>query len=203
MLIIFGVVLLSILLSSCLPFLYQSARVNVAKSHEELKLSPCVVHRNPFLAVLLLSGGMLPLWTMTHSPGLAIFVMLLGSAAYIDYITQWVPDVLIFGLAWVALITIIPSQPDLISSLSGAAIIILPALMLNLINWLRSQPAVFASGDLYLLPSLGVWLAPQSSGICIAISLIIAVAVNFYVREVPFITVIYPVFVGVIICGAW
>ncbi|MCX8963108.1 prepilin peptidase [Erwinia psidii] len=202
MLIILGVLIFSLMLAFNLPVLYTSARLGAAESCADTTADLGVVRIRPFLAVLILCGGVIPAWVMTHNPLLAFFVLLLGSAAYIDSMTQWVPDVLIFILSWVSLIALLPGQFDALGVLAGAVVMILPAIALNLITWRRSQPTAFASGDLYVLPATGVWLAPEWAGVCMAISLTLTLIASRYVRGVPFITVLYPVFVVVAICGA-
>lgn len=201
MLIILGVLIFSLVLAFKLPLLYENARMTSAESVAEAEGDP-KARTCPLFAVLMLCGGTLSTWVMTHNPILILFVLLLGSAAYIDYVTRWVPDVLIFVLSWVSLLAILPGQPDVLEVLPGAVIMILPAVMFNFITWLRSQPVAFASGDLYVLPAVGAWLTPEWSGVCMAISLLLTIVFSRLMHGVPFITVLYPVFVGVMICGA-
>lgn len=200
---IFPVVLFfAVMLAFNLPALYASARLAADVSHTEGQAYPEVAPIRPFLAAVLLGGGVIPAWLLTHNPGFVLFVALLGSAAYIDCVTQWVPDLLIFLLSWLALTTLLPGCPDAIPALAGAAVMLLPALLLNLITWLRSQPPALASGDLYVLPAVGAWLTPTLSGVCLAISLVLTAIAGRFVRGVPFITVLYPIFVAVSLCGA-
>lgn len=201
MLIIPGLLIFSLMLAFNLPALYAGARVAAAESRVEDY--PDVARIRPILAAVLLCGGVIPIWMLTHSPALVVFVLLLGSAAYIDCVTQWVPDLLIFLLSWLALTALIPGGPDALPVLAGAAVMLIPALVLNLITWLRSQPPALATGDLYVLPAIGAWLTPELSGVCLGASLLLTAVVGRYVRGVPFITVLYPVFVVVLLCGAW
>ncbi|WP_455865282.1 prepilin peptidase [Pantoea agglomerans] len=200
-LIIPGLLIFSLMLAFNLPALYAGARVAAAESRVEDY--PDVARIRPILAAVLLCGGVIPIWMLTNSPALAVFVLLLGSAAYIDCVTQWVPDLLIFLLSWLALTALIPGRPDALPVLAGAAVMLIPALVLNLITWLRSQPPALATGDLYVLPAIGAWLTPELSGTCLGASLLLTAVVGRYVRGVPFITVLYPVFVVVLLCGAW
>lgn len=201
MLIVPGLLLFSLMLAFNLPALYAGARIAATESGAEAY--PDVARIRPFLAVVLLCGGVFPAWMLTHSPAVALFVLLLGSAAYIDCVTQWVPDLLIFLLSWLALTALLPGGPDALPALAGAAVMLLPALLLNLITWLRAQPPALASGDLYVLPAIGAWLTPEWSGACLATSLLLTAVAGRFVRGVPFITVLYPVFVVVLLCGAW
>ncbi|SFF37877.1 Type IV leader peptidase family protein [Kosakonia radicincitans] len=202
MLIIPAVLIFSALLAFNLPALYAGARRAAEASTAETQAYPEAAPIRPLLAGMLLCGGVLPAWILTHNPTFTLFVLLLGSAAYIDCVTQWVPDLLIFLLSWLALTTLLPGGPDAVPELTGAAVMLLPALLLNLITWLRSQPPALASGDLYMLPAIGVWLAPSWSGACLAMSLVLTAIAGRFVRGVPFITVLYPVFVAVSLCGA-
>ena len=202
MLILPAILIFSVMLAFNLPALYAGARIAAETSAAETQAYPEVAPIRPLLAVVLLCGGVLPAWLMTHNPTFTLFVLLLGSAAYIDCVTQWVPDLMIFMLSWLALTALLPDRPDAITALIGAAVMLFPALLLNLITWIRSQPPALASGDLYVLPAIGVWLTPTLSGACLALSLVLTAIAGRFVRGVPFITVLYPVFVVVSICGA-
>lgn len=202
MLIIPVVLIFSLLLAFNLPGLYASAQLGAESSVAEKQAYPEVAPIRPLLAAVILFGGVLPAWLMTHNPAFVLFVLLLGSAAYIDCVTQWVPDLLIFLLSWIALTTLLPEASNAIPTLVGAAVMLLPALLLNLITWLRSQPPALASGDLYVLPAIGAWLTPTLSGACLVMSLVLTAAVGRFVQGVPFITVLYPVFVAISLCGA-
>lgn len=202
MLIIPAVLIFSLILAFNLPALYAGARLAAESSAAETQAYPDVAPIRPLLAAVMLCGGAFPAWFLTHNPAFVLFVLLLASAAYIDCVTQWVPDLLIFLLSWLALTTLLPGATDALPALSGAAVMLLPALLLNLITWLRSQPPALASGDLYVLPAIGAWLNPGWSGVCLAMSLILTAIAGRFVRGVPFITVLYPVFVAVSLCGA-
>ncbi|MDI9280078.1 prepilin peptidase [Pantoea sp. EABMAA-21] len=202
MLIIPAVLIFSLMLAFNLPALYASARIAAEASAAETQAYPDVAPIRPLLAAMMLCGGVFPAWLMTHNPAFVLFVLLLASAAYIDCVTQWVPDLIIFLLSWLSLTTLLPGGSDAIPALTGAAVMLLPALLLNLITWLRSQPPALASGDLYVLPAIGAWLTPTWSGACLAMSLVLTAIAGRFVRGVPFITVLYPVFVAVSLCGA-
>lgn len=202
MLIIPAVLIFSMVLAFNLPALYASARIAAEASAAETQAYPDVAPIRPLLAAVMLCGGVFPAWLMTHNPAFVLFVLLLASAAYIDCVTQWVPDLIIFLLSWLALTTLLPGGSDAIPALTGAAVMLLPALLLNLITWMRSQPPALASGDLYVLPAIGAWLTPTWSGACLAMSLVLTAIAGRFVRGVPFITVLYPVFVAVSLCGA-
>ncbi|MDI6958126.1 MULTISPECIES: prepilin peptidase [Enterobacterales] len=202
MLIIPAVLIFSLMLAFNLPALYAGARIAAEASAAETQVYPDVAPIRPLLAIVMLCGGVFPAWLMTHNPAFVLFVLLLASAAYIDCVTQWVPDLIIFLLSWLALSTLLPGGSDAIPALTGAAVMLLPALLLNLITWMRSQPPALASGDLYVLPAIGAWLTPTWSGACLAMSLVLTAIAGRFVRGVPFITVLYPVFVAVSLCGA-
>ncbi|EOU1311459.1 prepilin peptidase [Cronobacter sakazakii] len=202
MLIFPGILLFSVMLAFFLPAIYTGARIAASESCAEADGYPLDARKRPLLAALLICGGVFPVWFLTGNIWFVAFVLLLGTAAYIDCITQWVPDLLIFLLSWVALAGTLPGVPDSQLTYAGAAVMLLPALLLNLITWLRSQPPALASGDLYVLPAIGSWLTPQMSGVCLALSILLTAVVGRFVRGVPFVTVLYPIFVVVFLCGA-
>ncbi len=202
MLIIPAILLFSVMLAFYLPALYERAKQAASESAKDEQIYPRTAPIRPFLAAVLLCGGVLPAWALTQSPAFVMFVLLLGSAAYIDCVTQWVPDLLIFLLSWLALTTLLPGETDVMPALTGAAVMLLPALLLNLITWMRLQLPALATGDLYVLPAIGVWLTPPWSAACLALSLLLTAIAGRFVSGVPFITVLYPVFVVVSLCGA-
>lgn len=201
MLIVLSVVIFALLLAFKLPFFYERAKISAIQSQAATTKEGKTARPQPFLAVVLVCGGVLPAWLMTHNPFFTMFVLLLGSGAYIDCVTQWVPDVLIFALSWGALCAMLPAALNAQQVLMGAAVMLIPVLALNLVAMLRAQPLALASGDLYVLPAIGAWLTPGSSALCLATSLALAMLSGRYVRGVPFITVLYPVFVGVSLCA--
>lgn len=198
-----GVLMFSLMLAFNLPVLYEGAKITVASSlkTENSKTEPTRIR--PFISLIMLCGGVFPAWFMTHDVVFVLFILLLGTAAYIDLITQWVPDIIIFTLSWVALCAVLPGGPDAIPALVSASMMLVPALTLNMTTTLRAQPAALASGDLYILPALGAWLTPEWAVICLATSIVLAVIVGRFIRDVPFVTVLYPVFVVVSLCGGW
>lgn len=203
MLIVPFVVIFALFLAFNLPRFYERAKDSAVRSCDEIAIEENITRKRPFLAVILLSGGVLPAWLITQNPGFTLFVLLLASAAYIDCVTQWVPDVLIFALSWSGLCAVLPQETDALPALVGAAVMLIPVLTLNLITVIRAHPPAMASGDLYVLPVLGVWLTPCSAAICLAISLTLALLVGKYLRVVPFVAVLYPVFMGVSLCAGW
>ncbi|MCR8998653.1 A24 family peptidase [Rahnella perminowiae] len=201
--IITAVILFSLMLAFNLPSLYQRARLIAATSCESTALYPVVARVRPWRAMFLLCGGVLPVWMQSHDWTLALFVLLLGSAAYIDSITRWVPDVLIFLLSWVALTARLPGSPDVLLVFAGVVVMLIPVLTFNLIRMTRAQLPVLASGDVYVLAAVGAWLTPQASAVCLALSFVLTTAASRFLRGVPFITLLYPVFVVVWLCGIW
>lgn len=201
MMIIFAVLVTSLMLAFNLPAFYHGARIAAEEGCAAASSETEKVSIRPFMAMTLIGGGALPIWATTHDLMLVLFVLLLGGAAYIDAVTRWVPDLLIFVLSWVALISVLPGNRDIVEVLAGVAVLMLPALSLNVLTFLRKQQPALASGDLYILPAIGAWLTPPAAGLCLAASFIIAAIAGRYVRGVPFITVLYPVFVMVMLCG--
>lgn len=201
MMMILAVLVTSLMLAFNLPALYHSARLTAEEACAETPSEAEKASIRPFMAMTLIGGGALPIWATTHDLMLVLFILLLGCAAYIDAVTRWVPDLLIFVLSWVALISVLPGNRDTVEVLAGVAVLMLPALSLNVLTFLRKQQPALASGDLYILPAIGAWLTPPAAGLCLAASFIIAAIAGRYVRGVPFITVLYPVFVMVMLCA--
>jgi len=190
------VLCIALILAFSLPVLYERAWLAAAESSG----NPPLAQVRPLLSAVLLSGGVVPAWQFTHDPAFTFFVLLLASAAYIDWITQWVPDPLIFMLSWATLGALLPDKANTFQIFAGAIVMLLPALILNAITWLRSQTPALASGDLYVLPALGAWLTPEWAGFSFLASLLFTAVIGRFIRDVPFITVLYPVFMMVMLC---
>lgn len=200
MLMLIGVVVVSFLLALKLPAYYLHARWEAEASVRSYESADRHVAVRPFLSIVLLCGGVLPAWYLTESLSFTLFVLLLAVAAYVDWMTTWVPDLLIFALSWMVLLGGLSTTSGLVP-LPGAWAMLVPALMLNGLTALRRQPPALASGDLYLLPAAGAWLPPESALVCFLVSLLLSSVVGRFRKEVPFITILYPVFMVFSLCG--
>ncbi|WP_226020156.1 A24 family peptidase [Serratia symbiotica] len=200
MLTVVSLIIFSLMLAYATPTLYERARQSAAQSHRTTDGWENPIRIRSCLAILLLGGGMLSVALVSSNPVFTLFVLLLGSAAYIDGVTQWVPDMLIFALSWVALSAVLPGK-DPLPPLVGAAVMLLPALTLNLVTAWRSQPPALAAGDLYVLPAVGAWLTPEWAAACLGGSLVLAAIAGKFARSVPFIPILYSVFMVVSLCG--
>lgn len=200
MMVFMAVATVSLVLAMKLPSYYRHARCEAEVSVRDHEVADRHVAVRPELSILLLCGGVLPAWYVTENLFFTLFVLLLAVAAYVDWMTTWIPDVLIFSLSWTVLLSGLPVASGLIP-LPGAWAMLAPALMLNGLTALRRQPPALASGDLYLLPATGAWLSPESALLCLLASLLLSCFVGRYREEVPFITVLYPVFMVFSLCG--
>lgn len=200
MMVFIVVALVSLLLAVVLPTCYARAKRSAEASLIGRNEPQQAVAVRPVLSALLLCGGVLPSWYMTANLPFTLFVLLLAMTAYVDWMTTWVPDLLIFAMPWVVLTggLTMHSVPFL---LVGGAAMLVPALILNGISVMRGQSPALASGDLYVLPAIGIWLTPESAVLCFFISLFLSIPIGRYRQGVPFITVIYPVFMVFSLCG--
>ncbi|WP_446717730.1 A24 family peptidase [Erwinia sp. OLCASP19] len=126
------------------------------------------------------------------------FILLLGIIAYCDLTTRWIPDCLLYGAVWLSLG--LRSGHLLEQGITGAALFCLPVFILQGVSLLTRRKGCFASGDLYLIPAIGVWFVPGLAPALMACTLMLASLVSRYVKDVPFITCILPVFTGYKIC---
>ncbi|WP_157861756.1 prepilin peptidase [Erwinia tasmaniensis] len=199
---LFVSILYSLVLAFNIPTLYQGAKVSVVENNIYFSKQDNSVSIKPFFATFIICAGVVPCWLVSHSYGLTFFIALFGSAAYIDYVTRWVPDILIFALSWIALSTVMPGEFDAAPVLVSAAVMVIPCLVVNVIAIMRCQRPALASGDIYLLPAIGVWLRPEWGAACLVTSFLLAGLGGLRYQNIPFVTVIYPVFVVAVICNA-
>lgn len=143
-----------------LPTIVSRVEQEVLSQHEEVKLAS--YHQTPvkpFQAFILASVAP-ALYVMQGDITLAVFVGLLAVVGYIDIQRHWVPDILIHLLSWYSLCCLALGYitPDVLYSLISVLLLLLPYLIINIYSWIKKREDVYASGDIYILLSVGLWL---------------------------------------------
>lgn len=191
---------LSFLLSQRLPGVYSSVRRGVIENSKQLE-SESRGGRRSWPGALCCLMPCLIVYAVNGDAATAAMVLLMGIAAYCDMMTRWIPDCLIYGCVWLSLACHTDSVVSL--GLLSAALFCLPVMIMQAAAWLKLRTVCFATGDLYLLPAAGLWVKPEYAFSVMAVGLIPALVASRFVKQVPFITCLFPIFVGYLLCESF
>lgn len=159
-----------------LPAIVSRAEQEVLSQYDEVKLaSRYRTAVEPLLALFL--ACVAPVFYAVQSDiTLSVFIGLLALVSYIDIMRQWVPDVLIHLLSWYSLSCLALGfiTPDVLYSLLSLLLLLLPFLAINAYSWIKNRSYIYASGDIYILLSVGLWLDYRFSLSAAALSILSA-----------------------------
>ncbi|MFT4466410.1 MAG: prepilin peptidase [Sodalis sp. (in: enterobacteria)] len=154
------------------------------------------LRKYPLLAVVLFYS--VPVFYFFHQgqPWLSFFLLLFATAAYIDAVTHWVPDVLIYACSCFSVFAVTRHMSDVALLLSGVSSALLVLFMLVCNRWVKGdrQAAMFGEGDIYLITAIGLWLSPIFSFAYIAIAYVMAMAWSWRKKHVAFVPFLYLTF---------
>jgi len=179
------------------PEIYSKAKQSVIEQSVELQIENEEANKYPVLATVMFLIPVL-IFTLSEDMLLSIFCFLLAILAYTDASARWIPDVVIYILLAVSMIT--TSSNDLMFSLSAATFYILPAAMLSAYGYLVRKDSWIASGDYYVFPSIGLMTFPEYAAGLMLVTLAIAVLLTRRIKKVPLVTVAYFTFTGYQTC---
>lgn len=188
---------LAYLLSSKLPVFFSATKNSVISEGKALE-ADCQDPAGSWLAAICCVLPCLLVYALNGNEGAAALVLLVGCAAYSDLMTRWIPDCLIYSTVWLSLLC--RSDSLLMEGITGALIFIAPVIVLQGLSFWRRRAGCFASGDLYLLPAIGLWIMPEFALLVMSCGLMLALLASQYDKQIPFITCIFPAFVGYMLC---
>lgn len=199
MMILLSMVLSSIIMAGVCCFIpghYRQARDAVIKEGEAFSQERITVRQYPLLAVVLFYS--VPVFYFFHQsqPWLSFFLLLFATAAYIDAVTHWVPDALIYACSCFSVFAVTRHMDDvaLLLSVVSSALLVVFMLVCNL--WVKGdrQGALFGEGDIYLITAIGLWLSPIFSFVYIAVAYVMAMAWSWRKKHVAFVPFLYLTF---------
>ncbi|KYP90580.1 hypothetical protein WB91_08765 [bacteria symbiont BFo1 of Frankliniella occidentalis] len=180
-----------------IPSFYIKAKESVICASIELEKEVPEI-KTSWIAAMVFTLPALLIYILSKDKEIAAITFVLGILAYFDLTTRWIPDCLLYGTVWLSLG--LNAEQLLIQGVISAVLFTLPALILQGYSFLTRRKGVFASGDLYLLPAIGVWFLPELASGIMACALMLASFVSRYEKRVPFITCILPIFIGYEVC---
>ncbi|EBI1379843.1 hypothetical protein FKR03_21885 [Salmonella enterica] len=190
--------LLTVILFSCtfavkLPALYSREKKRAIIQCEDLKNEMDNIGVYPLAAVCML---LIPVSIFYFSQDILLssYLFFLAIVSYTDLSARWIPDSEIYF--WVALSVYSLRDKDTVSQLLSAAFFILPALILHLYGYLVKKEIWIASGDFYVIPTIGIMVLPEYAATLMLVALVICIAVTRWIPKIPFVTVLFFVFSG-------
>jgi hypothetical protein len=192
----FVLVCFGVLASKQLPLVYEAVKANVLEQNKSLESEKIKVKVKSVIAILF-SLTSLPIYYFTSDIKLSVFVFIFSCVAYTDLVIRWVPDVLIYCMVWISVFGINQTLQDGIVSV---ALFCFPAALLYLVSYIKNGRGCIASGDWYVFPAVGIWIAPEYAALVMMISIGVALITSRFMKNVPFLTCIFPVFLGGQLC---
>lgn len=112
-----------------------------------------------FITIYMIVGTVIVLKTNQEHIFL-IMSIILSVTSLFDIIRNWIPDLLIFLL--IAL-SFMGTNNNHYLIITTCIITLIPFLALNLISIISKKQAIIATGDLYVISALSLWLSPFTS----------------------------------------
>ncbi|CZV48502.1 prepilin peptidase [Enterobacter hormaechei] len=184
------------LFADYLPYVYQTVKMKVIEDNKLLESEELKTNSYPLVSVLMFMSAII-VYILTDNLYLSFFVFAFACVAYTDLVMRWVPDILIYLLAWISLIDFTKSIDEGILSI---VMFCLPALVIYLYTYVINRHKCISSGDWYVIPSVGLWLSPDLAASYMAVCIIMVAITSRYTKDVPLLTCLFPVFVGGQLC---
>ncbi|MFK8478582.1 hypothetical protein ACI74D_22145, partial [Enterobacter kobei] len=85
------------------PYVYQTVKKKVIEDNKLLESEEVKAESYPLVSVLLFMSVIL-IYILTDNLYLSVFVFVFACVAYTDLVMRWVPDILIYSMAWISLL---------------------------------------------------------------------------------------------------
>lgn len=193
---LFALSIFGFLYSIKLPIIYESVKSHVLIKNKELAEEEEKEKISPIIAIVF-SLSALGIYYFTVDIKLSLFVFIFSCVAYSDYTVRWTPDLLIYGMVWISILGFNQSPID---GLISIVLFCFPAIVLNILSYVKTGQGCIASGDWYVFPAVGVWISPENALLHMVLSIGIALIASRYIKSVPLITCLFPVFIGGQLC---
>ncbi|ATW30909.1 hypothetical protein BJP41_10595 (plasmid) [Candidatus Williamhamiltonella defendens] len=167
----------ALVMAVSLPNIIVRVEKNVISQCDDLKPSrETTPPMYPLAAVALLNIAPVFYWFNPEQGYLSGGLFLLSVLSYIDIVRRWVPDCLIFLFSGVSVYgvasgTIGPSPEE---AFMATGLFVFPFIVINGFSWLKKKVGVFASGDIYIALSIGLWLDTTTAVMVAGLSILLA-----------------------------
>jgi hypothetical protein len=170
---------------------YEKVKANFISHSDALKRDSRIIGRYP-LAAMVMFYFVILFYYLTGNYQLSLFITLFAIIAYSDMASRWIPDVTIFLLFGVSVYGL--TTHDFSTRLLSVFLFMLFPVMLTVWVKIKNGNIFMASGDFYVIASVGIWVSPLYAVPVMLWSILVSKAVSQYVMEVPFITCLYFIF---------
>ncbi|ENG4975169.1 prepilin peptidase [Escherichia coli] len=179
------------------PVLYKKEKQNVIQQCGVLVEDRSEPGRHTLLAIVMFIMPV-AIFSFSENMLLSSFCFILAVAAYTDLSSRWIPDIAIYTLLVLSMLSL--HKSDLIPSLWSVLLYLFPALFISAYGLLVKKKSLIATGDYYVIPSIGVMVLPEhASGLMLA-NFIIVIAISHWIQKIPLVTVAYFSFTGYQLC---
>jgi prepilin signal peptidase PulO-like enzyme (type II secretory pathway) len=144
------------------PVYYDEIKKGVIADSHNLSQDKNQVTKQPLMAMLFMSMPFIFYVYILNQPILFFYLLALSVAAYVDYVSKWVPDFLIYMCTWLSFIgvSVSGSELSLLLGLQSAMLLVAVMLLTNLVLKYKCHSIAFGTGDIYMVSSLGLWILP-------------------------------------------
>jgi len=189
--------LFAYMLSVTFPAIYLKEKQNTLDQNEILRHETNDVGQFPILAIAMFIVPVL-VYYLSESMLLSSFCFVLSVVAYTDLSARWVPDLTIYLLLVLAMLSL--RTADLIMSLWSVLFYIMPAALFSAYGYLIKKEKWIASGDYYVFPAIGLMLPPDYAAGLMLFNLLVVLLLSRWVQKIPLVTVAYFTFTGCQTC---
>lgn len=183
--------------SATLPAFYQKEKKSAIEQGELLLKEQSEPGRFPVLSIAMFIIPVV-MFLLSENMLISLFSFIFAAIAYTDVSTRWIPDIAIYVLLIVSMISIRDS--DLIFSIWSVFFYLMPAVMMSCCGYFIKKERWIASGDYYIFPSVGLMILPEYASGLMILNLLIAVLLSRWVQKIPLVTVAYFTYSGYQLC---
>lgn len=188
----------SYILATTLPSVYLKQKKKVIAACNELVNESDEVKCFPLVSLVIFSLTALVYYLSSDSLLLS-FCFCLAIAAYTDASKRWIPDFIIYLLLAISVYSL--NSKDLMLTLFSLGFYLTPVVILSVYGYVTKKELWIASGDYYVLPSIGLMLFPEYAAGTMLATLAIMLVLMRWMKQIPLVTVAYFTFTGVNVCS--
>ncbi|MDM2776275.1 prepilin peptidase [Citrobacter sp. Cpo142] len=197
---IFYLIVLSVLayyFTLMFPVFYKKEKQNVIAQSEVLIQETDDPGQYRVLAIVMFIMPV-AIFSFSESMLLSWFCFILAVVAYTDLSSRWIPDLAIYVLLVLSMLSI--QNSDLNSALWSVLLYLFPAVLISVYGFLVKKKTLIATGDYYVIPSIGLMILPEHASSLMLVNFIIVVAISRWIQKIPLVTVAYFTFTGYQLC---
>lgn len=195
--VLLGIITFAYVLSIVFPVIYIHEKKNAIKQGNQLINENDEVGCFPVLGIVIFTIPLL-IFILSENMELSFFCFIFSVMAYTDLSARWIPDLAIYLLLAIAMLSLRTS--DLILSFWSVLFYLMPAILFSTYGYVLNKETWIASGDYYVFPSIGSMVFPQYAAGLMFTNLLLVILISRWVPKVPLVTIAFITFTGYQIC---